>query len=1120
MSFSALSTHPKTHQQKKKVEDNQVFGEAANPLFTTEANDDDFSGFQRQRKNKKNKKKSVQDDSEFEEVVAVAPIAPIRERKERKENNNSNNNSSNINNKEKREKKDNKDKDNNTDKTKKPRKQKEEGDATQNGEDSAKAAERKERKEKREKKEQEDRRPLESGRALVKAVPSGDTVVLQVLNTGVEPKRADITLSLSSLAAPRIVRPEQAKKEVAVPAAKAEDATDAAKTEEVAAVAVAVAAKAEEAKKADNKPKKADEEPAFIWQSRDFLREMVIGKIVNYVIQYKTKNNRDFGVIFLGDNNVCMEIAANGWAQVLKPANGREPQGDLAEMIQLSQQAEKLGLGIFQKDESARKASVRNFVEKYDIFAVYERFRAKQAKEGKPSKAFVEQVASGSLIRLWFSEDIKSKSVYYNVLVRVAGIECPFKNKDAKKEAFADEAKEFTEERILHRVVDVFFQGIDNSKTIQVKVLYGEQSISEELVAEGLAKVNEAHQSVDLPILKNIQAEAQEARLRIWESYVAPVATRQLTKSTDQEFIAKVREVMSGTTLIVSDASNSGAKKQINFSSLTPFKFDEKEEQLKEHIRRVGREALRSLVGKKVRVVLDYSREVPVGNGKTETRPFYSVYHDSENVSKAVVEKGLAQVVSHRRDEKRSPIYDQLLIAEKNAQKREEGRYTKNLPAFRAVDLTPPPPTKSHKEQQDIIKKAKQYLPFLTTNPGERLPCVIERVANPTKFKIFIPKESCYISFMLQGLKAPMVKNDKKSEPFAEEALEFARDKCSQRDGEVTIEEQDKFGNFAGTLFVNKQNFSVALLRAGYASLRSGSGNLTFYPEFIQAEDAAKRQNKKIWADWDEVEEEEKLRMQEEQEKAYRASATRTKKRRAINVIVTEISDAAHFYVQIKGDDAAKLEALTQQIQEAEKTVPAAWKPKSKDNVLAKSEDGKWYRAKIREIFRSENEADWKYNAHFFDFGKTEKLSVGDLSPIDQKFLALAPQARECVIASISVPKTHQEFGQEAADYFHELVWGKTLLASVEDRENDGKLHLSLGDTETNTHITAALLNAGFARINHKSIKTLPKTTARLEEEELKAKRDHLNLWRFGDISDDEEEDNNNKKGGRRGRKF
>lgn len=1088
MSFDKLSHNGTINHGKKKAEE-QFFGESASPLFTTNANEVDTSGFQTMRKNKKKTKKatSPEDEEDLQNEEIVEPVAPAKKfktdkpksEKPRSDKPKSDKPKSDKpksdkpkSDKPKGEKKPRSDKPKGE---KKPRKQVEGEETLESGEENA---EKKIKREKKEKKESENelkvKAPLETGRAFVKAVPSGDTVVLQVLTTGAE-KRPDITLSLSSLTAPRLGRYAPSQNPV--------------------------------------------KDQAFAWESRDFLRELVIGKVVSYVIENKNpKNNRDYGLIYLGEDNICKEIAANGWATVFKPT-GREPQGDLLELINLSAEAEKLGLGIFQTDEEVRKASIRNFLNSYDIFAVYERFRLRQSKNGQvsPSKAFVEQVKTGSQVRLWFSEVLKGQSVYYNLLVRISGVECPApaqKDKEEKNAPFFAEAKEFTEERILHRVVDVVFQGIDASKTIQVKIIYGDNVLSHDLVREGLAKVNEAHQTSDITILTQLENEAKNSHLRIWENYVAPAETREIVKS-DKEFYGKVREIMSGTTIIVSDLSNSSIKKQINFSSLLPFKLDDpKDEALKEHIRKVGRETLRGLVGKKVRVVLDYTRQVQVGKDKIEERPFYSVYYDNVNVSKAIVEKGLAQVVKHRQNEKRSPIYDQLVIAEKNAEKRGEGRYAKNLSSFRANDLTPLPPTRTHKEQQDVLKKAKQYFTFLKT--GDKIPCVIERVSSATKFKLYIPKETCYISFMLQGIKTPQIKNDKKSEPYAEEALEFARDKTLQRDGEVTIEDQDKFGNFSGTLFVNKQNFTTALLRSGYASLRPGANKLNYYSEYIQAEDTAKRANKKIWANWDEDEEEEKLRIQQEQENAHRASATHVKKRRAVNVIVSEITDASHFYVQFK-DDLSKLEDLSKQIQEAEKNVASGWKPKTKDTILAKSQDGQWYRARIRETSKGDSENDWRFVVHHIDTGKNEQVKLADLAPIEQKFLTLVPQARESIMASISTPKITQDFGQEAVDFLSSLVKGKTLLAVIEDRDHDGKLYLTLGDTETNTHITAALLSNGYARINRRAIKSLPKTLAKLEEEEEKAKRDHLNLWQYGDISDDEDEDSN-RKGGRRGK--
>ena len=87
-------------------------------------------------------------------------------------------------------------------------------------------------------------------KAIVKAVLSGDTVLLMGASTGGPPP--EFQLSLASLQAPRLGRRE------------------------------------------------GDTEEPFAWQSREFLRKLCIGKSVQFTVEYTVDAiNRDFGTIEL-----------------------------------------------------------------------------------------------------------------------------------------------------------------------------------------------------------------------------------------------------------------------------------------------------------------------------------------------------------------------------------------------------------------------------------------------------------------------------------------------------------------------------------------------------------------------------------------------------------------------------------------------------------------------------------------------------------------------------------------------------------------------------------------------------------------------------------------------------
>jgi len=244
--------------------------------------------------------------------------------------------------------------------------------------------------------------------------------------------------------------------------------------------------------------------------------------------------------------------------------------------------------------------------------------------------------------------------------------------------------------------------------------------------------------------------------------------------------------------------------------------------------------------------------------------------------------------------------------------------------------------------------------------------------------------------------------------------------------------------------------------------------------------------------------------LKEDQEREQKAQL----QKEIVTVIVTEVLDGGHFYVQIKGEEHAELEKLMQQLQQSKKPSPPDWVPKRGDKVVALfSVDNKWYRGYVRDVLGSKTSDDpTRFAISYVDYGNVEIVTANELRPLEPAFLRLPPQAKECYLACIRVPRLSEDFGREAASFFKELVWEKTMWGNIEYRDHDGRLFLSLGDPQSQVHVNAALVHAGFARVQNKSDKTLALQIAKLKTEEEFAKKSHLNIWRYGDFSDDEDE--------------
>ena len=104
---------------------------------------------------------------------------------------------------------------------------------------------------------------------------------------------------------------------------------------------------------------------------------------------------------------------------------------------------------------------------------------------------------------------------------------------------------------------------------------------------------------------------------------------------------------------------------------------------------------------------------------------------------------------------------------------------------------------------QDLAK-SKQFLPFLQR--AGRSEAVVEFVASGSRLRLYIPRETCLITFLLAGITCPRgtrpnlngAPGVQEGEPFGDEALVFTKENCLQHEVEIEVESMDKGGNFIG----------------------------------------------------------------------------------------------------------------------------------------------------------------------------------------------------------------------------------------------------------------------------------------------------------------------------------
>jgi len=841
------------------------------------------------------------------------------------------------------------------------------------------------------------------------------------------------------------------------------------------------------------------EDQPFAWQSREFLRKRLVGKQVSYLIETKDpKSGKEYATVFQDNENVAVHILAEGWATLRSNVSKDRPE--LAPLVGAQESAEKSNRGVWNKEqEEKHKRDLEKEVNTAVLF---------DSTKGKPQPAVVEQVVTGSRFRLTLhNKDLNS------IELLLSGVESPNIPIEGQAQPFAREAKFFSEHWLLNRDVQVLVEGADKH-TLYGSIVAADFNISEELLKAGLAKFVEwsAQRTAFLSKLKAAEKDAKTKKLRVWRNYVEPKPLTAEEKKrelrTGKELLGKVSRVINAGAINVMDAQ--GHTHEVHFSSLklprsgnTASKGDIRDETREEGVERTlaweGKEFTRKrLMDQKVRAVLDYVRPESK-RGPTDTlpeRPYYSVYLDKTNVGVELVEHGLATVQPHKAGEQRSRDYEYLLFAEERAKKAQKGKHTDMSKAaiVKIHDLTS---TKTAK----VLEQAKGFLPTLRRNGKTK--GVVEYVFSGSRFKLYVPRESCVINFILAVAKTPRLGSEqsKVHEPFAEEAFKFSASRAQQRDVEFEVIDQDRSGNFIGNLWVNKVNLSASLLEEGLATSNRGALNASEYSrEYHAAEENAKRARKNLWKDYDPAVEEAKRQARFEAERKEEQQ-----NREAVKVHVTEIVNANQFFVQVVTAESNQLEELMTKLEAAE-SKPVT--PTAGQLVRAQfTEDDRFYRGRITKLYSATSEVDVKY----IDYGNSERLPLSRVSQLEQSFQALKPQAQLAQLAFIRAPKLDEDFGEDAAEYLRELVWDRPTTANIQYKDND-VLFLCLFDSEDETFVNASLLNAGLAKLEKVRGRQFEQLLDSLRGEETSARQQHRGIWQYGDVDSDDDEPRERKK--------
>lgn len=812
-----------------------------------------------------------------------------------------------------------------------------------------------------------------------------------------------------------------------------------------------------------------------------------------------TGAKREYGTIKLpGFDASLPDISVQeGWTRVREEAGKRSDESEetialLERLRALESLAQGEGKGTWGADNGVIETS-------YELTGARELVRQ---KSGQQLEGIIEKVLNGDRLVLRL---LLSPTEHVQTVVAVAGVRTPSakritEGKETAAEPFGDEAQQFVESRLLQRKVKVSLLGVTPQGQLVATVLHPNGNISRFLLEAGLARCQDHHSTLlgpDMALLRQAELEAKAGRKGLFVGHTGPTTA----DASAEDYI--VTRVLNADTLFI--RNKAGKEKKVSLASIRqPKPSDPKQApfaaEAKEYLRK-------RVIAKHVKVTVNGKK--PANEGYEE-REVATVVQGNTNVGLALVEAGYSSVIRHRMDDAdRSPDYDALLAAEADAQKEGRGMWSPK-----------PPKAKQYQDYSESVQKAKLELGILQRQ--KRVPAVVDFVKSGSRFTVLVPRDNAKLTLVLSGIRAPRSARGPSDagEPFGQEAHDLANRRCMQRDVEIDVETIDKVGGFIGSLYVNKENFTKVLLEEGLATVHAYSAEQSGHAtEYFAAEQRAKDARKGLWHDYDPAKE-----AADAEEAAEAANGTGTgtesdaapiqRRKDYRDVMVTYVDPAtAKLKIQQIGTGTNALTELMSafrafHINKANDT-PLPGPPKAGDWVAAQfTEDGNWYRAKVRRNDRENETAEVVY----IDFGNSESLPWAKLRPLTQPQFSgqtLRPQAVDAVLSLTQFP-TSEDYLEDAVGFVGDQTFDRQLVANVDHVDQDGTLHVTLLDPSVSKNldnsINADIISEGLAMVPRKlkaweraSVDTLSNLRA-LEDE---AKSERRGIWEYGDLTED-----------------
>lgn len=858
----------------------------------------------------------------------------------------------------------------------------------------------------------------------------------------------------------------------------------------------------------------------------------MVGKNVRFETrkQGASAGDRVYGCLWLDDESLGLHVVKHGWGtpkSVKYPpkengsGGGAAPPDELdndEEVIQLVaayQAAQAAKIGIHADHPVVR--TVKNAGDDFALLSLVE--ACQRHAPNKRLTAVIEYIFDGSRLRCQITDSAIPEYQFANFTLLLGGITAPrMGNPKAEPpmetEAFAHEAKQFVTARLLQRELPIGLLGTDKSASCAVGTVYHPVgNIAVELLKVGLARMTDWSVRLlpagDVSALRVAENQAKRTQQGVWQAYAPPVL------QTASKIQGQVVEVLSGDTVLILPTGKAYMSEddliKLSLASIrAPRLGSERAGRADEPYALECKDMLRNMtIGKDVAVEIHYERDIPLGDGTNEKRPFGSVAVPGkhEDVSIVLVTEGLATTQRHRDEDEKSPRYDALLIAEAAAKAAKKGVH-KNPSDYKGGainDLTDP-------------RKAKAYSGSLMR--AGKTKGVVDFVFNGALFKILIPAENCYIRFSPNFVRCPQPspspgskQQNRPGEPFGDEAKRHARLHLMQRQVEIVCTGVTNSGIIVGSMSVGQgkqfRDYTIELLGAGLATVDQRKIDFGEAPRALIDAQASAQENKVgLWT----------LAQPETQAKS--AKGAEKAKVNTVKVRLSEIRTGTHFFYHVAGDESAKvMDDSMKAFTRNNGTAGAPCDVKVGKVLAALFDDGSgksWYRAKILE-----RKGPGKVSVLFIDHGNVATVPVSThLRPLDTSLGVerIPAIAKEAVLALVVTRPLTTDEGMDAARFFQSVSWGKELTAKTFAVDDTGRLAVALSAPDAEDTINEQLVAEGLARVaKPASVDALVsrmidgsavvKLADDLNLSQETARKSRSGMWRYGDIGDEDPDD-------------